>query len=119
MSDDLLARFLVPEEDEQPLGPCVRLSERALLMLEFVLVNGNRQLLSYSPLWSVEFNLSKGLVLDFGRWRATVSGRRLGQVFDALREHRVVSLCVADMHGSPPDDETPVVTGIEVEEVKR
>jgi hypothetical protein len=119
MTADLLARFLVPEEDETPLGPCVRLSDRAVLMLELVWVNGNRRLLAYTPLGSVDFNLSTGLVLDFGRWRVTVSGQRLREVFDAIREHRVASLSVADPLASPPDDENPVVTAIGVEEVKR
>lgn len=119
MSADLLARFLVPEEEDKPLGPCVRVSERAVLMLELVWVNGNRQLLSYALLWSVDFNLSMGLALDFSRWRVTVAGRRFEEVFDALREHRVVSLSVADPLASSLDEENPVVTTIGVKEVKR
>lgn len=119
MSADLLARFLVPEEDETPLGPCVRLSEHPVLMLELVWVNGNRRLLAYTLLGSVDFNLSTGLLLQFGRWRVTVSGQRLREVFDALREHRVVSLSVADPLASPPDNENPVVTTIGVDEMKR
>ncbi|MBK8270694.1 MAG: hypothetical protein IPK83_21260 [Planctomycetes bacterium] len=118
MSVDLLARFLVPEEDETPLGPCVRLSEHPVLMLELVWVNGNRRLLAYTLLGSVDFNLSTGLLLQFGRWRVTVSGQRLREVFDALREHRVVSLSVADPLASPPDNENPVVTTIGVDEIK-
>lgn len=119
MSADLLARFLVPEEDETPLGPCVRLSEHRVLMLELVWVNGNRRLLAYTPLGSVDFNLSTGLVLNFGWWRVTVSGRRLGEVFNALGKHRVVSLSVADPLASPPDDDSPIITAIKVEDAKR
>jgi len=112
MSDDLLARFLVAEEDEESLGPCVTLTRKPPLMFELAWVNGNRQAVSYPMLMSVQFNPSTGLVLISGGLRFRVRGRCLAAVFEGLREHRVVQMCEADLTNLPVETDVPVIDGI-------
>ncbi len=120
MNDDLLARFLVPEEDEEPLGPCVRLTRRPPLMLECAFVNGNRRAFAYVMLASIERNPSVGLVLELGRFRVTVQGRCLESVFDALKEHRVLSMSEQHLAMSTDlADDLPAIAVIQIDDATR
>lgn len=120
MNDDLLARFLVAEEDEEPLGPCVRMTRRPPLMLECAFVDGNRRAFAYVMLTSIERNPSVGLVLELGRFRVTVRGRCLGPVFDALKEHRVLSMKVQDLAAAANSaDDLPVIAAIQIDDATR
>jgi len=115
MSDDLLARFLVPEEDSEPLGPCVVVVRRCPLMLECAWPDGNRCAIAYVTLASVLLNPSKGLEIDFARHRLKVHGRRLAEVFERLRDHRVGLLRVVDPSSPVEDENIPVIEHIGLE----
>lgn len=115
MSDDLLARFLVAEEGEEMLGPCVRLSRKPPFMFECAWASGNRRAFSYLLLHAIEFNPSTGLVLVCGSQRIRLRGRCLGGLFDELSDHHVASLNELDPTNTQLEADVPIIETIHLE----
>ncbi|MGL5095331.1 MAG: hypothetical protein ACRDD1_07065 [Planctomycetia bacterium] len=82
-------------EDDGYRAFAVGPSSRPPMMLEFRRRNGDRFALGYGYLIRVDFNPSRGVVLEFTDGRVEVEGRRLEPLFHAVvgqRASRIVEI---------------------------
>jgi hypothetical protein len=102
--------------DELPCFARLRGARQVAFMLELRGADGNSEALDYGLLARARFDPSAGLVLHFHGVTATVRGRKLRPLYEAILAHRVTWVEVAanpDTVARDPD--ATVVTAIEVE----
>lgn len=81
------------------------------VMLELRFKTGDSEAIAYSYLLSVAFNPSEGIRLDFGGKLATITGRNLRRLYDALVAQRAAFVReIASEHDevAVPEDEVLV-----------
>ena len=96
------------------VGPCLRIAGEArnpsLVLLQR---RGERTALSYGYLSAVQFKPQEGITLQFVGQAVNITGRRLGEVFEAIASHR--ALTIAEAPGNfDTDPKTPFVDAIVV-----
>lgn len=100
-SRDLIERYAgassrVAVEDEQPSFDA---GERYAAMLDCVLAGGDRAAFPYSMLLRATLNPSTGIELVFSGAIVTIKGRKLGDLYRAIIQHRATSVQVKGEHG--------------------
>jgi len=87
-------------------------------MLEFRLKTGNCQALGYPWLFKVDFEPSKGIVLNFTTWVVTLAGRNLRELYGMIQRHRVVWVQESDALRDTASDKATVITSITLAQQK-
>ncbi|MCA9216798.1 MAG: hypothetical protein KDB27_27200 [Planctomycetales bacterium] len=85
-------------------------------MIDFWLVDGSEKAFAYTHLYDAAYDPSSGIILNFSGHRVTLLGRKLHELYRAIKRHRVVYVWEADpptTRLTPPG--TPVITRIVIE----
>jgi hypothetical protein len=110
------ADLLDAEASEHKAFSTVSADRMQKIMLVLCFKNGNAAAKPYSYLAGIDFNPSKGIVLDFVSSEVKITGLNLKPLFDALSAQRVQSIqemdeLYAEATGTPTET---VVTRIEI-----
>ena len=119
-SRDLIERYMgptprTPIEDEQPPFDA---GERYAAMLDCVLAGGNRAAFPYSMLLRATLNPSTGIELVFSGATVTITGRKLGELYRAIIQHRATSVKASDGSLSIGDGSEERIESIAIEIVE-
>ncbi|MEO1279471.1 MAG: hypothetical protein AAFV77_11000 [Planctomycetota bacterium] len=116
-SRDLIEKYTgtkprIPAEDEQPAFDA---GERYTTMLDCVLAGGDRAAFPYSMLLRATLNPSSGIELVFSGAVVTIRGRRLGELYRAIIQHRATSVKTSDGSLSIGDGSEERIESISIE----
>ncbi len=116
-SHDLIEKYTgtksrIPVEDEQPAFDA---GERYTAMLDCVLAGGDRAAFPYSMLLRATLNPSSGIEMVFSGAVVTITGRKLGELYRAIIQHRATSVKVSDGSLSVGDEYEERIESISVE----
>jgi hypothetical protein len=84
--------------------------ERYVAMLDVELAGGNRLALPYAALLRITFDPSAGIELHYPEDKVRIEGRRLGDLYRALRQHRLASVRAGEAFDGKAGD--PVITAV-------
>ena len=103
-------------EVETPAFSILSADRQRKVMVEFRMLDGDRKARTYAFLAGIDFNPSKGIVMDFSADAVKISGRNLAPLFDGLVAQRIAIVREMDelqAEASISEDAT-VVTKIEI-----
>lgn len=100
------------------VGRCLRMAgEAAVPAVVFRKRDGARTAISYSYLAAVEASPEGAITIEFVGHTVSITGRRLGQVFEALAAQRALELAESasefDEGGGEPEIETIAVVAVQ------
>ena len=78
-------------EVETPAFSILSADRQRKVMVEFRMLDGDRKARTYAFLAGIDFNPSKGIVMDFSADAVKISGRNLAPLFDGLVAQRIAS----------------------------
>ena len=107
-------------EEEKPAYSMVSADRQRKVMVEFRMLDGDRKARTYAFLAGIDFNPSKGIVMDFSADAVTITGRNLRPLLNGLISQRVAVVREMDdlqAEANLPDGET-VVLKIEIKPVE-
>lgn len=87
-------------------------------MLDFISRDGNHVSFTYSHLYSVSFNPSKGISIEFTNHSVSVEGRGLREIYQYLGMQRIVYIAEADRPTAMQlqSQQVPVVNNLSITE---
>ena len=127
--DDILKGIAPPPPELDPdavmesLGPCAWCFVKQVLALDVEDGAKPVETLQYVYLSIKSQFRPDGFTFLFGeagreQWRLTVTGRNLRPIYDRINEHRLRRIRAVDRDFTADGDKQPVITGIELVEVK-
>ena len=60
------------------------------IMLDMVFENGNHLAMPYAYMTKMDYDLSVGIVIEWGEVKATIHGRHLEKLYTYLLQHRIL-----------------------------